>query len=323
MNKKNQVNMYKLIRELGEVQGIARMTVMCLTAFIESIRLLKCTRDQVVELYRELTKAIRDSQPAIIPLIRLLEYFESDMEREIKPEMSVDEVKKVAIRSLEERISQFKRNTTRVTENGLAYVTNRDVIVVHSPSSVVNNLLIQAKKELGREFKVIILDLLAERTRQTVQALQDAGIEYVVTPAHNLSHHVENANKMFIGAVTITKDRKIVAPVGTAGSVSMCRHHGVKVHLFANTLNWSTRSSAEQNIFQAEEAAQIGSTDFSMTTHSHSLVSLDLIDHIITEIGEVSADGTLVVPPIEAAAGVPNDEKRFFSTTGLPEMAPT
>ncbi len=315
--------MYKLIRDLSEVQGTARITEMCLKAFIESIRLLKCKRDQMVALYRDLARAIRSSQPAIIPLIRLLEYFESDMEREIKPEMDVDEVKKVSIRSLEERISQFRRNTTRVTENGLAYVKNRDVIIVHSPSTVVNNILVQARKELKREFKVIVLDLLTERTRQTVQALQDAGVEYIVTPAHNLSHHVDNANKMFLGAMTITKDRKIVAPVGMAGSVSMCRHHGVEVHLFANTLNWSTRTSAEQNIFQAEEAAQIGSTDFSMTTHSHSLVSLDLIDHIVTEIGEVSAEGKLVIPPVEATSGVPNDEKMSFTTTGIPEMSPS
>ena len=301
MNKTKHTTMYKLIREMSDAQGTAGMTMICLKAFIESIRQLKCKRNEFDDLYKELAQAARESQPNIIPLIHLLEYFELDMEREIKPEMDLETVKKITIKSLEARLSQFERHTGRVTENGLAYVGNRDVIIVHSPSAVVNDILVQARRKLNKTFKVIVLDLSSQRTRQSVQALREAGIEHIVTPAHNLSHQIEEADKMFVGAMTITKDRKIVAPVGTAGTVSLCRLHGVKVHLFANTLNYSHRSSLEQQIFQVEEETQIGTTDFSLTTHSHDLVSLNFIDHIITEIGEVSGEGRLIVPPMTAS----------------------
>ncbi len=321
MNTKSQANMYKLIRELGDVLGIARMTVLCLDSFIESIRLLKCRRDQFDALYKDLAKTITECQPSIIPLMRLLKYFEEDMEREIKPEMDMATVKQVTIRLLKDRVAQIKRNTGQVTENGLAYVKNRDVIIVHSASTVVINTLIQAKEKLNRNFKVIILDL-SERTRQSVQALSDAGIDYIVTPAHNLSHHIEGATKMFLGAMTITKDGKIVAPVGTAGTVSLCRHHNVKVHLFANTLNYSIRSAAEQKIFQAKKEAQIGATDFAMTTHSHDLVSLSHIDHIITEIGEVAADGDLSAPPVPIRGKSADGQEAAAFNVGFQEMAP-
>jgi len=298
MNTKSEMSMYKLIRDLSDVQGIAKMTVLCLNAFIESIRQLKCTREECESLYRELALSIRKSQPNIIPLIHLMEYFELDMKRTLKPEMDMDTVRKVTIKSLEERISQFKRNAAAVTENGLAYVENNDVIVVHSASTVITNILIQAKEKLGRQFKVIILDLYPERTRQTVHAMQEAGIEHIVTPAHNLSHQIDEATKMFLGAMTITKDRKIVAPVGTAGTVSLCRLNGIKVHLFANTLHYSHRNSREQNIFKVNEEAHIGTVDFAMTTHSHDLVSLSFIDHIVAEIGEVSDQGDLIKQPV-------------------------
>ena len=298
MNQKSKQTMYKLLRDLSDVQGVARMTILSLNAFIESIKQLKCTREEFDALYTELSEALKTSQPNIAPLKHLLDYFEMEMQDRLRPDMDIEEVRLVTIRTLKERIFQFERNATQVTENGLAYIQNRDVIVVHSPSTVITNILIQAKERLGREFEVIVLDHNSERTRQTVHALRAVGIKHMITPAHNLSHHIDKANKMFVGAMTITADHKIVAPVGTAGAVSLCRLNGIGVHLFANTLHYSYRPSMDQNIFQEQEETRIGAVDVSLTTHSHDLVSLDFIDHIVTEIGEVSSEGNLVSAPI-------------------------
>lgn len=297
MNQKNKETMYKLLRDLSDVQGMARMTVVSLNAFIESIRQLKCTREEMDSLYTELSEALKRSQPNIAPLRHLLSYFEMEMAKRVKPDMDVEEVRSITIACLRERIHQFQRNAAQVTENGLAYIEDNDVIVVHSPSTVVTNILIQAKEILGRRFKVIILDHNAERTRQVVLALRESGIDHMVTPAHNLSHHIEGATKMFVGAMTLTQDHKIVAPIGTAGAVSLCRLNGIKVHLFANTLHYSFRSSVDQDIFREQAEAHMGTMDVSMTTHSHDLVSLGFIDHIVTEIGEVSSDGKLMSAP--------------------------
>lgn len=325
MNKKNKTSMYKLIRELSDVKGVARMTILCLNAFIDSIRYLKCTRGQFDSLYKELAHTVRKAEPNIIPLMHLLEYFEQDMARDLKPEMDMPAVREMTIKNLEQRIAQFKRNAATVTENGLSYVKNNDVIIVHSASTVVTNILIQAKEKLGRRFKVIILDLSPDRTRQTIQAMRNAGIEYFVTPAHNLSHHIEEATKIFVGGMTVTKDQKIVAPVGTAGTVSICRLHDVKVHLFANTLHFSHRNSTEQNIFKVKEDAQIGMVDFSLTTHSHDLVSLGFIDHIVTEIGEVSPAGNIVAPPVSVRPGKETEQEAsiFVPLNSFPELSPT
>ncbi len=325
MNQKSIANMYKLLRDLSDVKGIARMTTLCLEAFIETIRQLKCTREEVESLYKEMAQTIRKSQPNIIPLMHLMEFFELDMERYLKPEMDIETVGKLAIQSLEGKILQFKRNAASVTENGLAYIQNRDVIVVHSASTVVTNILIQAKEKLNRRFKVIILDLNPERTRQTFLALQKAGIEHLIIPAHNLSHHIEEATKMFVGAMTITKDKKIIAPVGTAGTVSICRLNGVKVHLFANTLHYSHRNSMDQNIFQAQEEINSSNMDFSLTTHSHDLLSLGFIDHIVSEIGEISEDGDLIIPakPISRFYNtIKDNEPASDHGSVLPEMSP-
>jgi translation initiation factor 2B subunit (eIF-2B alpha/beta/delta family) len=93
---------------------------------------------------------------------------------------------------------------------------------------------------------------------------------------------------MFVGALTITSDRKIVAPTGTAGTVGLCHLNGISVHLFANSLHYSHRDSSHQDIYKTQEETQSANMNFSMTTHSHDLVDLDLIDHIVTETGEIA-----------------------------------
>lgn len=290
MNDTNKQSMYKLFRDLGHVQGIARMTLLSLNGFIESIRQLKCTREEIIPLYTELADAIKTAQPNIIPLMHLLELFEDEMQKILKPDMDLEEIRQKTIECLQKKIELFKGYAARVTENGLNYINDNDVIIVHSASSVVTNILVQAKEKLNRRFKVIILEHNPERTRQTVQALREADIEHIVAPAHNLSHHIEGANKMFVGALTITSDHKIVAPTGTASTVSLCHLNHITVHLFANSLHYSHRDSVNQYIYKEEEDTTSANVNFSMTTHSHDLVSLDHFDHIVTETGEIKKD---------------------------------
>ncbi len=292
MNDKNRQNMYKLLRNLGDVQGIARMTVLSLNSFIESIRQLKCSKRELQPLYFELAEALKTSQPKIIPLIHLLEQFENEMKEALTPEMDLEEIREKTIESLEAKIKQFQDNAARVTENGLKYINNHDVIIVHSASSVVTNILVQAKEKWNKRFEVVILEHNRDRTRQIIQALRDADIEHIVAPAYDLSHHIDRATKMFLGALTITSDRKIVAPSGTAGTVSLCHLNGIAVHLFANTLHYSHKTSTDQYIYQEEEDTHSANMDFSITTHSHDLVSLDLINHIVTENGETEKDAS-------------------------------
>lgn len=287
MNDKNRNNMYKLLRDIGDIQGIARTTILALESFIESLHELECSQEDVQELYFEVADAIKNSQPKIIPLIHLIERFEKEMKELIKTSPSIDDLKEKAEQSLQKQIDLFKSNAARVTENGLKYVNNGDIIIVHSASSVVTNILIRAKEDLNQMFRVIILDHNKERTRQLIQAFREHDIEYQVTPAHDISHYIETANKMFLGALTITSDQKIVAPSGTAGTVSMCHVNNIKVHLFANTLHYSHGKATDQYIYEEESKTFSANIDFPVTTHSHDLVNLDLIDHVVNELGEV------------------------------------
>ncbi|MBF0113312.1 MAG: hypothetical protein HQK74_11365 [Desulfamplus sp.] len=290
MKENVKITMYKLLRDIGDIQGIARTTILALESFIASIRELKCTREEVAELYMELADAIKNSQPKVIPLIHLIEYFEKDMRQLMKENPTIEEIREKAEKSLKEQIQLFKNKAATMTHYGLQYVKNGDVIIVHSASWVVTNILIHAKKTTKPMFRVIILEQNKERTRQLIQALTENDIDYHVTPAHDVSHYIDQANKMFLGALTITSDHKIVAPSGTAGTVSLCHLNNIKIHLFANTLHYSHRAATDQYIYSEEGNTNTANTYFPITKHSHDLIDLSLIDHVITENGETTKD---------------------------------
>lgn len=288
MNKQNLQNLYQLLRDIGNVLGIARTTVLALHGFIESIQELKCSREEIVALYSELAETIKNSEPKIIPLIHLIEQFEDEMRKHVRSgDTGLEEIKVQAVKVLEDKIELFKSNARKVTESGLAHVRNDDVILVHSASSVVTNILVRAREVLNRNFKVIILEQNLERTRQLIQAFERAGVEYRVVRDYNLDHYIGQATKMFLGALTVTSDRKIVAPVGTCGTVSLCHLNNVAVYLFANTLHFSHRKATDQLIYQGQEDMHLPSGSYHVTTHSHCLIDLHMIDQVITEMGEM------------------------------------
>jgi len=287
MNEKNKSTMYKLLRDIGDIQGIARTTILALESFIVSIRELQCTREEFGNLYIELADAIKNSQPKIIPLIHLIELFEEDMRKCMETDLSIEMIREHAQNSLNNQITLFKSNAAKVTEHGFKYVENGDVIIVHSASSVVTNILIRAKETLNIMFRVIILEQNQERTRQLIEAFREHKIDYYVTPAHDVSHYIDQANKMFLGALTITSDNKIVAPSGSSGTVSLCHLNNIKVHLFANTLHYSHKKALDQDIYSEEGNSSTANCYFPITRHSHDLIDLALIDHVVTEFGEI------------------------------------
>jgi hypothetical protein len=82
----------------------------------------------------------------------------------------------------------------------------------------------------------------------------------------------------------------VVAPVGTANVLSICHLAGVKSYLFANTLHYSLGIARTQQIDRTDFELVDPEAQYSVTSHSHDLVDLRLIDTIVNEYGVVPPD---------------------------------
>jgi translation initiation factor 2B subunit (eIF-2B alpha/beta/delta family) len=283
MKKEDKQILCSLIRDHEDTVGSSRVTMMALTAFIESIKQVRCSVQEVRELYSELSGAIKNTEPKVIPLIHLIEEFEKEIGE--SPDGTIDEIKDKAIRILEEKQHKIKTKTGKVIENGLTCISEGDVIIVHTISFDVTNMLKLAREVLHKNFKVIVLKQDLAKTRRLVKSLSAAGIDMEIIPEYSLSHYIEQGNKVFMGALSITDDMKVVSAIGSANIVSLCHLNNLPVYLFANTLKFSHRPSSQQRIHRKVASETHGDVSFQLIIHSHDTVDLKHVDFLVTEDG--------------------------------------
>jgi translation initiation factor 2B subunit (eIF-2B alpha/beta/delta family) len=285
MKEKDKEILYKLFRDHEDVRGSSRMAMLALRSFIESIKDLRCNASEIKELITELCDAIKHTEPRIVPLIHMIKAFETEMAEHYGEDLQ--KTKSEATRILQEKHDLLKSKVEQVIEHGVNMAEDGDTIVVHTASSDVTNMLVRAKEFLKKSFKLIILKQDFVKTKLLVKTLSKAKIDLLVVPEYSLSHYIEKANKLFIGAVSITPDAKVVAAIGTANIVGLCPINKVPVYLFANSLEFSFHPSSSQRIHTKTIPTSQDDVSYMLTTHSHDIVDLKLVDHLVTEDGKI------------------------------------
>jgi len=285
MKEKDKEILYKLFRDHEDVRGSSRMAMLALRSFIESINDVRCNASEIKELITELCDAIKHTEPRIVPLIHMIKAFETEMEGHYGEDLQ--KTKNEAVGILQEKHDLLRAKVEQVIEHGVNLVEDGDTIVVHTASSDVTNMLVRAKDVLKKNFKLIILKQDFVKTKLLVRTLSKAKIDLLVVPEYSLSHYIEKANKLFIGAVSITPDAKVVAAIGTANIVGLCHINKVPVYLFANSLKFSFHPSSSQRIHTKTVSTSQDDVKYMLTTHSHDIVDLKLVDHLVTEDGKI------------------------------------
>ncbi len=280
-----------LIRDHEDTMGSSRVTMMAIKAFIESVKQVQCQAKNIRELFAELSLAIKGTEPKVIPLIHLIEEFEKELDGE--ESQTVDEIKAQAIRILMQKHHKIETKIGQVVEHGLTCINEGDVIIVHTISYDVTNMLKLARQVLHKNFKVIVLKQDLAKTRRLVKSLSAAGIDMEIIPEYSLVHYIDQGNKVFMGALSITEDMKVVSAVGSANVVSLCHLNQLPIYLFANTLKYSHSPSSQQHIHRKVESKTHGDLCFQLVTHSHDTVDLKHVDYLVTESGIENKDAIL------------------------------
>ncbi len=283
MKPEDKAIMCRLIRDHEDMVGSSRVAMLSLEAFIESIRQLKCSADEVVDLYTELAEAIKTTEPKVIPLIHLIEEFEAEMRDHMGGDLET--IRERAIAILTSKRDDLKARVGKVMEHGLNCITAGDVILLHTASLDVANMFVLARGVLQIDFSTIVLKQDPVKTRKLIRRLGDADVEMVVVPEYNLSHYLGRASKIFVGALSVTPDMKFVSAIGTANIVSLCHLNKIPVYLFANTLKFAHQPGTEQQIHTKIESHAADERPYTLTTHSHDLVDMALVDYLVTETG--------------------------------------
>jgi translation initiation factor eIF-2B subunit alpha len=293
MNPNETEILYKLIRAHEEIMGVSRTTMVALKSYQNALQKLKNSdssafKDSVLEL----NAVIKNTEPKIIPLTHLIEEFEAELQ--IYSENSFEQIRDHALKILNQKVARYENCIRGVIDHGMQLIEENDFIIVQSTSLAIRSALKQAHSELNKKFKVLILDQNFIRIKQLIKELSQAGIEFLVVPEYNLSHFMETATKLLIGAVSITADKKIITTVGTANAIGLCRLNRIPIYLLANSLKFAHRMVSEQHIYKEESLRSLDNLTYRHAAYSHDQVDLNLIDHVITEQGEVAIEDRFI-----------------------------
>jgi len=290
MSTKDQRVLDTLFRDIVKFYSSSQTSLITLRAITDAIKDLKCDSDMFDAQLKEVCSIITNSQPRMFPIDNLIILFEKELDKqEYFKDKDIDTKKTATIQIIDDLIKRLEYDMSLLAKQGLNYIEDGDFIILHAVEEPVELLLPEAKR-MGKEFEVLILRQDAIKTKQVIKIMEQNSIKYTVIPEWDLIHYFDKVNKLFIGAYAITADGKFVSDSGTSNIVSECHIHNLPTYLFAPILEITSTFSRNQNIYLKEESENVGGLDYTLISHSSDIVSLDLVDHIITDKGEIERD---------------------------------
>jgi|CXWL01.1.fsa_nt_gi translation initiation factor 2B subunit (eIF-2B alpha/beta/delta family) len=188
-----------------------------------------------------------------------------------------------------------KEESHTMTKFGVKTIKKGDVILIHSISHTVLDVIIQAKKS-GRDFKIIVAEQEVEKTQQLIEILSKNTIHFQVVPEYMLSHIESDITKVFLGGVTINEQMNVVADAGSNAIVSEFHLHKTPIYLFISTRKFSLWKSRESHhtykVKNIRTVANCKPITFERIKFSHDRVPLDFYDFIVTELGVMTPSET-------------------------------
>ena len=276
-----------LFRDIVKFNSSSQTSLVTLQAIIKAIGSLECDDDIFPAQIKEVCTIITNSQPRMFPIDNLIMLLENELEKnDYFREKGIAIMKSAAIEIIEDLMERLKFDLRELANHGLEHINDGDFIVLHAVEEPVELLLPEASK-MGKEFEVLILRQEPVKTGRIIKIMKKNNIKYTVIPEWDLIHHFDKVTKLFIGAYAVTVDGKFVSDSGTSNIVSECHIHKLPIYLFSPVLEITSTLSEDQNIFLKEEPKYASGIDYTLISHSSDLVDLDLIDHVITDKGEI------------------------------------
>ena len=284
MSNLEQQTIDKLFRDLIRVYSTSATSMIGLDAIKMAITELACDEAGLADEINKLSDSIKKTQPRMFPLDNLMLI----LDREVQSLLNANQLTKKSIINL---IDDFKlrldSDLDSLIQKSLEWIEDGDFIVIHSIEENIENLIPEASQR-GKNFKILVLKQDIITTGKILKILSENNIDFEVIPEYDLVHYFGEITKLFIGTQALTNDNYIVCDSGTSNIVSECHIHKVPICLFLKSLKFSHYPASDQNIRKNSYKDEYDGVEYNYSIHSNDVIKLDLIDHIITEKGEVS-----------------------------------
>ncbi|KAI4168409.1 MAG: hypothetical protein LQ343_006418 [Gyalolechia ehrenbergii] len=143
-------------------------------------------------------------------------------------------------------INNFIRERITVAGQAIASsasskIQDGDVILTFAKSSIVERTLVEAYGQ-GTRFRVIVIDSppLFEG-RNLACALANLGLQVQYAPTHTLSHVIQDATKVFLGAHAMMSNGRLYSRIGTAMVAMMANESDIPVIVLCESVKFTDK----------------------------------------------------------------------------------
>ena len=290
MNK-DQKTIDKLFRDLIRVYSTSATSMIGLDSIQTAIGELGCENINLGNEIMKLSDVVKNTQPRMFPLDNLMLI----LDKKIKPLIENKQLTKESVSIILDAFrSRLETDLEALVKTGIEWIQDGDFIVIHSIEENIEHLIPEAKKR-GINFKILVLKQDIVTTGKILNILNENLIDFEVIPEYDLVHYFDKITKLFIGTQALTNDNFLICDPGTSNIISECHIHKIPIILFLKTLKFSHYPAADQNIRKNSFQDKHKGVEYSYSIHSNDIIKLELINHIITEKGDVSKDGITVL----------------------------
>lgn len=229
-------------------------------------------------------------------------------------DMDVEDVQEELCDSIEAYIQErIEFADKAICKHAAKKIVDGDVILTYAKNEVIQQILIFAKKNLSKQFRVILVDSRPMLDgKDMLETLNKAGIECTYIMFNAVSYVMKEVSKVFIGASALMSDGSVFSRVGTAGVALMAKNYNVPVLVCTETYKISYRVQMESitgnELGNPNELISNSCTSGSETTILHNwreepnlrllnplydLTPSEFVSGIVTEMG--------ILPPTSVA----------------------
>ena len=296
------------IRQMRGGTIVTREALTSLRAAMQDSK-TKTANEFLAEL-EENTRYLTNIRAASVPLANGLRYVVQEVRQAADRGVGMNELKSVVSEAASAYGRKLDDAVEQVAEIGARRLRNGDVVLTHSYSSSVLAILKKARQQ-GKELKVFVTETRPElEGRDVARELAVAGIDTTLIIDSAVSHFIEDADKVLVGAEAVAANGAIVNKIGTATIASVAHGARVRVFVAATTQKFSPETMFGELITIEERDASYVLDDAELRkmpnlrvrNPAFDVTSPQDIDLIITERGVIPPQAAIMIVRDQAFA---------------------
>jgi ribose 1,5-bisphosphate isomerase len=252
---------------------------------------------------KENVKYLMKIRASSIPLSNSLRFVSLDVQQASDRGAYVKELQTILSDSATQFDEKLEEAIRQIAEIGARRIKDGDVIMTHSYSSSVIAILKKAHEQ-HKKPRVFVTETRPElEGRDVARELAAEGIDVTLIIDSAVSHFIDDADKVLIGAEAVAANGAIVNKIGTATIAAVAQRARVRVYAAASTYKFSPETMLGEliEIEERDPSYVLGGSKVKNRSHfavrnpAFDVTSPQDIDLIITERGVIPPQAAIMI----------------------------